>query len=157
MDWNNIGSVSDIISTIAIVGTLTYIAVQMRQARIADEAQGTVTAQDIFSRWRTSFVQNPELATIADKTNRAEPLTGREQLQYSTLFDDLFLGACVSFANSEQTGSIHDVEAEIEYITHVIDRNPSSIPEWHRIKKIISSISSRFVDAVDAYLAAERS
>jgi hypothetical protein len=153
MDWSNVGSISDIVSAIAIVGTLAYIAVQIRQTRMSAEAQASINAELIYSRWRLAMVQNSDLARVTDKANKGEDLSGAERIQIATLFDELFIGSSIAYANSAQTGSIHETQGDVDYMTSILDRNPGIIPEWHRSKHITEAVSAEFVATIEDHLA----
>ncbi len=153
MDWSNVGSISEIISAIAIVGSLAYIAAQIRLTRLAAEAQGTIDTLRIYSRWRLAMMGSSDLANIVDKANTGKELSGAERIRLATLSDELIISASVAYTSGAQTGIVHEQQGEIDYLTGILERNPGVIPEWHRSKHIINTVSTQFVDTIDDHLA----
>ncbi len=153
MNFSELGTVSDIVSTVAVVCTLAYIAVQMRHARIAADAQGTVASVEIYSRWRAMFLQNSDLAVVLAKANAGEQFSDAERIQLSSLCDQLYYGSSGSFAASLGSGSIHDHQAEVAYVTDLMDANPGIIADWRRGRHIVEGISPLFGSLIDEHLA----
>ncbi len=59
MNWDAIGAIGEIVGAGAVVATLAYLAVQTRRARMATEAQNTLS-----SRWRLIGHNAPLVATL---------------------------------------------------------------------------------------------
>ena len=141
------------------MGTLAYLAVQTKQARIAAETtakyaglQATHSIIDIYAKWRSSLLSNPAYPEIIAKANRNEPLTDSERIVLSLIFHDLFYGASYSFSSAESDGSIHEAPADVEYVVRILGEMPCAQSEWQSWKLNVARMNSNFVNIVDAEL-----
>jgi hypothetical protein len=90
MNWDAIGAISEIIGAIAVVVTLSYLAVQVRMSRITAAAESTYSNVEAYSRWRIAILQNSDIARAIAAANRGETLTDEEQVLLRNLMDDFF-------------------------------------------------------------------
>ena len=91
INWDAIGAIGEIVGAIAVVATLTYLAIQIRTAR-ADAASAVISsAMEGFSRWRANILQNFDIAEAIAKANQSGALDERQQVQLRTLADELFI------------------------------------------------------------------
>ena len=149
MNWDAIGAIGEIIGGVVVVATLVYLAIQAKRTRLTVEAGSTLSTMELMSRWRNAFVESPDLARIAAKANAGENLNAEEQLKFSLFCDEVFFAATVSYTTSHQAGSVHDDEAEIDYILSVIDLIPASITEWNRVHAQLAATAPNLVSIVD--------
>jgi hypothetical protein len=152
MDLGNIGSISDILSTLAVIGTLAYIAVQVRITRVGQKAEITLTAVAIFAQWRITLLQNSDLTLAMAKGNAGDPLSDAERIQLSTLFDELFYSSAGAHATGLAGGTFHDEQADTDYLIDLLERNPCGRPEWERAKANVARLSAEFVQVIDRQL-----
>lgn len=95
MDINDLGSIGEVIAALATVGTLLYLASQIRQSSEIAKAQfGLGLTQRIYDRYLRS-TQDPQLAEFlskdwADSANMSETDKWRLMTFFTTLFVDLF-------------------------------------------------------------------
>jgi len=149
MDWTYLASVSETVAAFAVVGTLAYIGLEHRRSRLLSVAGGTLLSLEVFSKWRLALLQNSDLAVVVAKTRAGEALNEVEAVQFGVLCEDLFVAVCVSYANSAQSGSIHDRSAEVQYISDMIRENKGAMAEWDRVRFIVDAISQDFRSVVD--------
>ena len=91
MNWEAIGAISEIIGAIAVVVTLIYLAVQVRQNSEIQAAD--VRATNFFGMadtWRIG-AESPELSAILAKDRAKERLTDGEELQLFAYWTRVFL------------------------------------------------------------------
>jgi hypothetical protein len=153
MTLQDVYFVAEIIGVVAVVGSLLFVGVQMRLTRLASAAQGTIVTSEIYSRWRLAILNSPDLAAIVDRANTGQELSGVDRIKMAAMADELFVSASVSYSSGTQTGLVHEQQAEIDYLTDILDDNPGIIHAWHKSKHIANGVSTQFVDAIDAYLA----
>lgn len=86
MNWEAIGAISELIGAIAVVVTLIYLAIQIRQNTRAIRLD---TGHDITEEYRDIFALmavNKELATLVHKAAADfESITGTDKVQYYAL------------------------------------------------------------------------
>ena len=154
MDLSNFGSISDVLSAIAVIGTMAYIAIQVRLARESQVAQRSLGVMGIFAQWRLTLLQNSDLASSMANANAGNSLSDAESIQIATLFDELFYSSAGSFATAVAGGSIHDdTSADTEYVIDILNRNPCGLPEWERAKTNVARLSQEFVSEVDGQIS----
>ena len=149
MNWEAAGAIGEIVGAFAVVATLIYFALQLKQAIRANEAQGTVVSSELFSKWRTTLLENTDLAVTLSKANNDIELSDAEKTQLYALADELFTAAAVSYAISQHTGATYEQAGEIRYTMSVLESNPGLIPEWIRIRPMVEMVSSDYAIGID--------
>jgi len=64
MNWDAVGAIGELVSAIAVVVTLAYVAMQLRQNTDAMRSSTWQSIQDAEQRYDTLLVSNPELITL---------------------------------------------------------------------------------------------
>ncbi len=123
MNWEAISAISEAGGVLAVIVTLIYLAVQTRQSRIAVEQtadsaklQATLAVVEVYSRWRSLMVSNPDVVNAIQKSNNGEDLTGVEKTQISAAFEERIVASWMSFASSYGSGSLHSTSADVDYL-----------------------------------------
>ena len=153
MNWEAIGALSDFAGAAAVVITLVYLSVQVREAQKTSKSHATITATNLASKWRTNLIQDQYLAEIVTRANQAEELPKPEKLRLRTFADEFFIAACVSFVTSHQSGALHDQSSEVEYIYGVLSENPCLAKEWNRSKIFLATISPQYCKEVETRIS----
>lgn len=93
-----LGNLGDFIGGIAVVITLVYLAIQIRQntiqlrkgAEIA-RAEARFTSVQAFSEFRSHLITNPEVASLYYRGGKdIDALSPEDRLRYGLLLQDLF-------------------------------------------------------------------
>lgn len=91
INWNAIGAIGEIIGAIAVVVTLLYLAVQVRQnTRTTEHAIKRGVHGDARS-WTDKLIQDPELTDLYRAGMNGEELSSGDRLRFSMLLDQLFV------------------------------------------------------------------
>jgi hypothetical protein len=158
MSIQDLGSLGEFFSAIAVFVTLVYLAVQTRQTRKAAELsayfsqlQANVSTVDMYSRWR-SYLQDPGLLEIIELANSNLDLNDGQQIRLSAAFHELFAAAAGAHLNSVRPDSLYNAKADIEYLANVFDTIPCAAREWHQFKPMAAKVSKELVEAMDTYL-----
>lgn len=80
VNWTKWSSISEIVSSIAIVVTLGYLAVQVRQNTVAISAESRTALWQLQGTALQKVIENPEIHLNMKK---AEPLTEAEKIELS--------------------------------------------------------------------------
>ena len=155
MNWDAIGAIGEIVGAAAVVATLAYLSIQLRQARRASDSQGTLVTTEMASNWRNMLLQNSDLSDMLAKANAGERLSDSEQIRLHNLSDDLFVMCAVAHADNQYSGSLHDKSGAVEYLMRQFSSNPSLVAEWDRLRGFTALISDDFCRAIDARLATQ--
>ena len=152
MNWDVASAFAEVVGAAAVVISIVYLAVQLRLARIASEAQLSYASVGLYSQWRTSLMQNSDLARTIAKANRGENLEDEEMVLLTVLSDELFVASAVSHASVLRAESIHNQSLELKYLMDFFEANPGMITQWQRFRSSGELISLEFCNAVDAQL-----
>ena len=159
MNWQAIGVIAEIIGVIAVLITLIYLSIQTRLTRIAVEEtsehaaqQATNAAQEMYSTWRRTVFDCPELPTVIVKARGSEPLNENEQILFSSYFDELFFTAVTSHRGVVHRTAGYTESIDVTHLLAHMNRNPKAIEEWRRVLPVVSGISSEFANAVERSL-----
>ena len=159
MNWQEIGVVAEIVGAVAVLITLIYLSIQTRLTRIALEEtsehaaqQATNAAQEMYSTWRRTVFDCPELAAVLVKARGSEPLSEEEQVLFSTYFDELFFTAVTSHRSVVHRTAGYTESIDVTHLLAHMVRNPKAIEEWRRVLPVVSGISSEFANAVERLL-----
>ena len=152
MNWDAIGAIGEIIGAIAVVATLLYLSIQTNRTRMAVEAGSTTATQEAYSRWRTAFVQNSDLAKAFAKANAGEELSPEEKIQFCFYCHEIFFCAVATLEASTRSGAAHDNALDIDYLKRVFEIIPGAASEWKRLHPIFLSASPKMTTAIDEYL-----
>jgi hypothetical protein len=157
MSIEELGSLGEFVSAIAVLVTLIYLALQTRQARIAAQEtvkysglQATHSMLDLYFDWRRTLFSDPDNIRVIVKANNGEALTSTEKLTLSLVFHDLFFAAAYAYGSSASEGSIHEQEGDVEYVVHLLNENPSAVDEWRRIEHIVKRMGTDYVQVVNS-------
>ena len=162
MSIQELGSLGELIGAIAVLATLIYLSLQTRQARIAAEEtakfsglQATHSMLDLYFDWRRTLFSDPAHRDIIAKANEGKDLLRSEQFTVGLLFHDLFFAAAYSSISAASGGSMHEEEADVEYIVWILRENPCALVEWNRVKGIVARMDRNFVSQVDQQMEAK--
>ena len=144
MNWDAIGAISDFLAAGAVIVTLLYLSIQLREAHKTAKAHATFISVDLASKWRSALTQDTQMAEILARANNAAELTEAEQIRLNTFAEELFIICAVSYAVSSQSGALHELSGEVEYVWSQLERNPALIREWDSASVIVKLVSVEF-------------
>ena len=156
MNWDAVGALGEIIGATAVVVTVIYLAIQIRTIRVDSASAATDTVVQGFSRWRSTILENTDIAEAIAKANRKETLSDREQIQLRMVFDELLVLAIVGPSEVEGRGLSGQRPAILEYLEMIFEENPGLIPHWERYRRIAMRLSEDSVPAIDEIVAKQR-
>ena len=158
MTIQELGSLGEFVSAIAVMATLIYLAIQTRLTRKAAEATANFQAQlgarsvvDLYSHWR-SLMANSELAEILVKAREPGDLTEKEKVLFAAVFEELFWTAASGFLSQVDNRSVLKESVDVHHLLDVLNKNPKAIAEWRRSGPLLSRFAPEFVTTVDSLL-----
>ncbi len=83
MNWDIIIAVSEMIGVVAIIASLAYVGIQIRQNTSIARATIIHDTNSDAMRMAELIVQNAEVAVIHDKGTNGESLTGTDLVNFS--------------------------------------------------------------------------
>jgi hypothetical protein len=155
----DLGNLGDFIGGLAVVATLAYLAIQVRQnttqlRRSADLA--AIEAGDLtvraFSRFRAQIISNTEVAELYLRGLR-DPgaLRGSDRLRFNLLVQELFYILSTSTRRFLATTE-YDVDQTFRVLGVPAMLTQPGIADWWKANK--DDLPLEFVEQVEAHLAA---
>lgn len=155
MNWNAISAVSEIIGATAVVISIVYLAIQVRQNTkqveegVREKRIATLgLLREAWTDIRSTIYRDPALASLWNRANRRHhELTDDERTQVNFLFLDFFWAFATDWMVAEEGGLRESVESAITNNILVYD-SPGIRAWWssthHRQEYPIDFV--RFVD-----------
>ena len=148
-DW---GSIGEVIGGLAVVATLIYLSLQIREFKKATMARGNEFSMQVFSNWRSAAFSNSEVVEVLAKANSGEVLSDAERIRLELVADEFFFTNMSSYSNSRVAGNSYDDEAEVRYTIDMFRRYPCLIHQWERFRPNIQLAAPEYGDAIDTAL-----
>ncbi len=148
MNWDAIGAVGEVLGALAVVVTLGYLAIQMRQntaaLRISNE-NFLIERQDAII---ATLVTDPSLAALAVKHDRQEELTDVEHVRmWNQYFRDLLMWELAYNRLKEgHFSEAHWRDWDNAYSKQFVEEFPPSW--WEEARPWLTDDFSDYVDAL---------
>ena len=113
MDWQAIGAIGEIAGAAAVLVTLIYLSIQIRQnTKALVHASERGATEDAF-RWVFAVVQDPELARLYRSGLLAHDLTPEEMMRFRLLMQMLFNTWDYAYAHGQFGAVAHSDVASV--------------------------------------------
>ena len=90
MDWDAIGAIGEIVGAVAVVATLGYLALQIRQNTHELRASSFRDVFTAYSNARRSTLENPDVSELHFKAlEQPDEMTGAERYRLEQLYTEL--------------------------------------------------------------------
>ncbi|MFT4562642.1 MAG: hypothetical protein ACI9BW_002388 [Gammaproteobacteria bacterium] len=144
MNWEAISTIAEIVGALSVIVTLIYISIQTRLSRIAVEEtsehavmQGFNAQQNMYSEWRRTVLSSPEITNVLVKTRTDENLTDKEQVLFSTYFQELFYTAVTFYRSVLRHTTGYENEGDVTHLLSIMEPNLRSIGEWRNVEHVV--------------------
>lgn len=148
MSWDAIGTIAEVVGAIAVLITLIYLTVQLRQNT---QAMKSATIDSLNSAMVSNielFVTDSDLLDLMNKANRNETLSDSEEAKYYYLllmlvrrFEGFYFQRTLGFVEASMTAGYE------HSMLSIIGRNQNW---WQRAKKVFSPSFVTHVEAVSS-------
>ncbi|MFT4519826.1 MAG: hypothetical protein ACI9JM_002223 [Halioglobus sp.] len=146
MDWEAIGAAAEAVGALAVIVTLVYLTVQLRQNTKAIEHATYRGVLDDASQWQYKVIENPELAELYMAGMRGDELSSTDRLRFSLLMNTLF----GHWGHAFEAGNFDIVNTS--NIAGVLS-HPGGAKHWRRsVTKGSISLPPEFVEFVNGVL-----
>src|SRR6185312_5655199 len=151
-DWAAIGNIA---SGIAVLISLIYLALQIRQNTHALKRAEANATQDQFSSWRVTLATDKELITIWTKGTRNEELSDIEERRFLLVLQDFIFNMFQIWDRESRdlapTGSWNGMSQRVAGLL----TTRYAIPWWARSRNMFEPRYAAAIDAAIAELAPE--
>lgn len=146
MNWEAVGAIAEVVGVLAIIVSLIYLAVQIRQN--TQQAERSLKASELAAfersveagnRIREMMVLNPELLDLVNRgyTGFAD-MTGTEKLRFGLVMRNFFSASQGGYVRQIMVkGEAHEVEGVARVIDELLqwsgvrDWLATAEPDWH--------------------------
>jgi hypothetical protein len=150
MSLEDLGNIGEFVAAIAVVASLVYLAVQIRQNTRQVNANTLDQATQSFSRFRDPMIRDRALAELFTIGLRdVDALDGPDRLRFRHLLMDLFLGYLSLYLRSEDSAVSRDMWVANIPGLRVLLSQPGVAAWWDSIHDTCGYNAS-FVAQVDA-------
>lgn len=133
MNWEAIGAVGEIIGAAAVVVTLIYLTVQIRESTRASRAVAITDATAAVQAWYQDVGSNPGSAKLfLDGMAKPDSLSSVERFQFVMLIHSIFLGFQRTFFLSHAGTLDAGLRDSIGTAVHVVNQLPGVHFYWRQ-------------------------
>ena len=147
VDWQKWAAISEVFGTIAVVVSLIFVGISIRQNTAVVQANQQNLLYELTDNWFSDRLTNPELYEIELRALDSQNLTDVERLRYSELiyramnvWENAYFKHENGFLSDKQYQAFHD--ANVNWVECCVPRWT-----WSEIK---DDFRSDFVELVDA-------
>jgi hypothetical protein len=135
MGWQEIGTLSEIIGSIAVVVSLIYLAIQIRDSAKASRSAAVTDATGGIQLWYQELGSNPATAELF-LNGMADPdaLSKRDQFQFVMLVHSIFLGFQRSYFLGKAGTLDIGLRDSIGTAVHAVNNQPGIHFYWRERK-----------------------
>jgi len=98
MNWEAVSAIGEALGAIAVLATLIYLSLQIRQNSQLARMQMNINGLDAFSRYRQLSNSNPEVAV---KMQNGEPLSETEKVISQNILSEGLFAAATGYESSK--------------------------------------------------------
>jgi hypothetical protein len=166
MNWEAIGAIGEIVGAVAVVATLFYLAVQVRQnSRFVERSNEYANAtsmyqsQSMYVQVFSQLAQDAELAAIYSRALKNEPLPDADYVRFSAYINTYFAWVenmyTQAAANLVAPGFKDNFTVDFFSVVgpHIFELISTSAGRKWWSNDTSHQFMPEFVDAVDKYLA----
>jgi hypothetical protein len=114
MDWNALGAIGELVGGAAVLVTLIYLAVQVRQSNVAGQRESFRGYVSELNNRLLEPQRDPEFVELFQRANRDwNSISLRDQAVVSSVYSSYFFACDEAFALRESG----DVDPALEYVT----------------------------------------
>ena len=140
MNWDAIGAIGDIIGAIAVVVSLIYVAIQVRDNSNQTKASMATTTTDAFNRMQEVLISNPDVIELFTKMKTRNDLSATEDMLLEAVANR-YLAHWWSIQSAYDRNVID--EEFFETFTEDVTRYVNAYPQMHKKFLEIMSLYTR--------------
>ena len=90
MNWQAVGAIGEIFGALAVVGTLVYLAAQIRASTRQSRASMVQSVVEAFNGTHDAIMVNPQMADVFAKKHGGVDLSPSEEIQWDSCINRIF-------------------------------------------------------------------
>jgi hypothetical protein len=147
MNWDAVGAIAELVGALAVVATLAYLAVQIRQNTMSARVAARLEMTRQFSDYVDGLINNPEANSVFTRGGAGDHLDENDAVLFSRLMHKCFWYLSAMhfqyIAHSLGEDEWHQSKGAMLRIV----RTPGVVAWWHANKHAYSPSFVAFVDS----------
>ena len=150
MDILELGAIGELVGGVAVIASLLYVGLQVRQSTQATRAASYQATVDSFREWSRSIIEDPDVADVFLRGNMDQSgLSQRESVQYGMLlFGAVRIWETLFYQSQTGTGERGLLRAEEGSLRWLLS-NPG-VQEWWRETPF--SLNDEFTEYIESFV-----
>ncbi len=153
----DLGALGEFVGAIAVVATLIYLTIQVRQSKEAMKenarlARAAVCKQtfEIFAEHRRHIIENADVARIWREGLAGRDLDENDRTRFEQVGEEYIFGMNVAFNLGRAAGYERVLEGMPHTLALTMHKGPGMRVIWKRVRGALTTVGdSSFADAVD--------
>ena len=135
MNWDAIGAIGEIIGAIAVIVTLIYLAIQIRDSARASRSAAVTDATTAMQAFYQELGSNPMVSQLfLQGSTDPDSLSREDQFQYLMLMHSLFLGYQRNFFLTQEGTLNVEVRDTVGTAINAVNHLPGVYLYWKQRK-----------------------
>ncbi len=153
MDWEAISAVGEIVGAIAVIATLIYLAIHIKDSARAARSTAVAEATTAMQAFYQELGSNPQASELfLEGMTKYDSLSGQAQFQYLMMMHSAFLGFQTSYFLAREGTLDVGLHDSIGTAVIAINHLPGMQLYWKQRKVLFRP---EFIDWVEGLLARE--
>ena len=133
MNWDAIGAIAELVGAIAVVATLIYVGVQVRQNTLSNHNAALQTISTQYAEWLSLISENADVAHIFHKGQEdLAQLSEEERIRYGMLLTQLCRAVEAQYHQHQTKASPEEVwKSTLDSFLTVLSR-PGGYEWWKK-------------------------
>jgi len=156
LNWDAIGAIGEIVGAIAVVLSLIFLGIQMRQNTRAMEERNKLERSaaldrhtDSVSRWRSELARNQQLTEIWYRAIKDEVLTEQEAAQVNNIFINFINTQRSNFERAKVVGEAGLMQQTARSVAVEVGDSKTMTKLWNISKAWHKLASPDYTEAID--------
>ena len=147
MNWEAIGAVGEIAGAIAVIATLVYLAVQIKDSARAGRSAAANDANMAMQSWYLQIGSNQQISELWNRAITSEvALSNQEEFQYLMMTHAAFLGFQNSYLLAEEGTIDPELRESITSAILGIKDLPGMTRYWRQRRRYLHKDFAEYVD-----------
>jgi hypothetical protein len=157
VNWDAIGAVGEVLGALAVIGTLLYLALQVRMSNRYERANHLDIHMDRIRSFRMEIAASADLSRIWSSGLSGNQLSDEDSARFDGLAQVFVLIRRDAWLRSGilgESAGISNRELPLETMGELLDQNPGLLEFWNRNFRN-SIIQTEFRDRVNTMLTGD--
>ena len=146
MNWDAIGAIGEILGALAVVGTLLYLALQMKQVRKGMHLQSYRDVNELLNDLHNATMTSPDLAKVLVKAGiETESLEPWEELMLNN-YHSSFMSSLEFIGEHVYQRTVDLSNTELLRSINYYLKQPGAVASWQAVRGFYADRWTKLID-----------